>query len=131
MHLAGSALEEILGRLAQLCSAHDGVVDQKERFAADQFLVRNQLHPRDQVLKVFIQTLVVFLFRHLIHAVCFILIHLPMYRFQHVHRDSARKVLDFPVRPVRFLDAPQYSGQFVRHICQLSRLYRASLTEAA
>ena len=44
-----SALEQISGRVFQLCAADDGVIDQQDALVFDEFTDRNQLHFSDEI----------------------------------------------------------------------------------
>ena len=48
MDFFGSALIQELGCLTKLCTADDGVIDQKQLFVFDQGMYRDQLHAGDQ-----------------------------------------------------------------------------------
>ena len=52
MDFGGTVLEEVLRRLPKLRPADDGIIDEEETFALDQFSLRNQFHPGNQIAPV-------------------------------------------------------------------------------
>lgn len=49
MHFFCAACVEELGRFAQLCAAHDGVIDEQEALALDEVVHRDEFHFGDEV----------------------------------------------------------------------------------
>ena len=87
-------------------------------------------HSFHKILKVFLQTLFIFLFCHFINSTCFILIHSFMNCPKAVYIDVGREILNFPVGYICFRNVVLYSKQFIYHDISSPCLHDSDLLEA-